>query len=74
MGEWMPIESAPRNKAIRILLEPKSAPAYSRKVRFADDCWISLEDCENFWALNVPSGWQPLPEPPSSADAARESE
>ena len=62
--EWQPIETAPKNESILILEE-------------SGQMIVGLYDCEMWWeqnmeyALNNPTDWQPLPDPPKKlSDAA----
>ena len=62
MGEWRPIETAPRNKAIIAIANGKVGEA----------CWIDYGDALSGWYWaddrdpmdHKPEHWMPLPEPP----------
>jgi len=66
MGEWQPIETAPKDKAIWV---SGIAPRFGRFVceaKWVEDQWRIFHPDDD--AYTVPTGglthWMPLPEPP----------
>lgn len=55
MGEWQPIETAPKGKDVLLFFPKVEGRNYLRewiRVGFKDDC------------IRKPTHWMPLPEPP----------
>lgn len=75
MGEWQPIETAPKNPAGEfvgpVILVFCNAdgypwPAHWAEGRQGDGVWMVVDDgrpCGEIWPQNA-THWMPLPEPP----------
>lgn len=75
MGEWQPIETAPRDGTRVLLLRPQKQSGPTLVKNPVIGSWNTKRGAAGYWALEVTannyavrdgelSAWQPLPEPP----------
>lgn len=80
MGEWMPIETLPRDRTVLVVMEPTESnatffgklapavhPAYVDERGRVCDCGDFRPDIGIARGVYRATHWMPLPEPPSSS-------